>query len=249
MGSTFKNDRFNRELISMKKLIFSPFLFIPMLLAAQSNFMSLTLGKSSTLGEYGSMEALTDGFATSGIVADYSGAYFISKYAGFGGSVKYSSNPTDEAKIKKLLSQQIPSEIPSNVDTMYNTGFWKNVSVMAGPFFTLPAGNFNIDLYGFGGIGFVMPPPFDIVASNTDNYYSRTSSSRQVSWAFNAGAGFRYNLNDNYALRFHSDFFASSASMKIHTELTTKDKNVSDTEKYRTLIEFLSLQVGLVYRM
>lgn len=233
----------------MKKFFLFPVLFFPMLLEAQSNFMSLTIGKTSTLGEYGSVETLTDGFASSGIVADYTGAFFLKKYVGFGGDIKYSSNETNEGKIRNLLMKELPAEVPQSADIVYSTGFWKNVSLLAGPFLTLVAGNFNIDLYGFGGIGFVMPPSFDIIATTTDVYYSRTTSSNQVSLAFDGGAGFRYNLDEKYALRFHSDYYASSANMRIDTKLTTKTKDESGTLRYKTGIEYLSLQVGLVYRL
>lgn len=233
----------------MKKFIFLPFLFFSLVMSAQNNFMSLTLGRSSTLGEYGAEDNLTDGFASSGIVADYSGAYFIKKYIGLGGGIKYSSNETNEGKIKKLLDAEIPSDIPSNANIIYNTGFWENVAVFAGPFFTLPVGNFNIDLYGFGGIGFVMPPPFDIIASTSDSQYSRKTSSNQVSLALNAGLGFRYNINEKYAVRVHSDLYASNASMKVDTQLTTKNKNQSGSTEYKARIEYMSYEIGLVYRL
>ena len=61
----------------MKTLIYFMLVFTSYTISAQDNYMSLSFGASKPLGNFAlADDILSDGYALTGFMADYSGAYY-----------------------------------------------------------------------------------------------------------------------------------------------------------------------------
>jgi len=213
--------------------------------------MSLCFLVNQPMGNFSSTNALQkDGFALTGFGGEYSGAYFFKKHIGVGGNIKYTSNTMKDQPVRKLLRDEIPSVIPIE-NARFEIGLWKQVSLVAGPYFSIPFQNLYLDAFTLIGINFIMPPEMNISAVTDEASYNRSLSVQSVSYALNLGLALRYHLNYKYSLRIFSDYFHSKSKSEIREELDLDGDGTFDTiETARSVpIHSANFGVGLVYRL
>jgi hypothetical protein len=231
----------------MKKYFLTLIVMLPELLIGQYNYMALTFGLSHPVGSYVANKNLrTDGFALNGFTADYSGAYYFMKHFAIAGDLKFTSNGIDVNSAENLLKQEIPLGTYSDTLISYQLGYWKHVSFLAGPQFTIGAGKFNIDLYALAGLSIVMNPTMDVTVIIDNQSYKRTTSPQYARFGFDVGTAFRYKINDNYGIRLFMSYFQTSAKGKIQDEVIINTKQV-DIKSYSTNVCSLNIGIGVVY--
>jgi len=231
----------------MRKFFIIFFLFLPNILCGQYNYMALNFGLSHPFGSYANNKDLTtDGFAFNGLTADYSGAYYLTRFFGIAGDIKYTSNTIDDNKVRKLLESEIPFEFTGDTAVTYSLGYWKHVSFLAGPLFTVSKGNLSADVYALAGLSIIMNPSMDVTVVVGNERYRRTTSPEYARFGFDIGAGLRYKLNDKYGIRVFASYFQSSAKGKIQDEININTTQI-DIKTYSTQVQTLNVGIGIVY--
>lgn len=207
--------------------------------------MSLCFVSSTPLGNFSKNESLqTDGFALSGFGGEYSGAYFITEHFGVGGNIRYTSNTLDDDAARNMLLEELPDNVAPE-DVQVGIGLWKQASLVAGPYFSLPFSQLSLDAYALIGINFLMPPEMRVAATVDEEFYERSLKVQSVNYALDAGIAIRYHFNESYSLRFFSSYFQSKASGEIREEIGT---GAEESDQNLT-IQSLNFGIGIVYRL
>jgi len=234
----------------MKKYLLISLLLLPLSLLSQSNFMAISFGGNLPLKNFASYNDLTQhGFALNGFTGDYSGGFFLKKNLGIGGNIRYASNTLDEDALIDLLSEEFPIDFPLDGDPSYFSGFWKYISVLAGPEYTIQRERANIDLYMLTGINFVLPPEMSIYANNLDDYYNRSLEVRTVNLGFEAGCALRYHINTYTSIRIHMSWFISTCNGNIIKDKQVLGNKTSEKIDYSCPINTLNAGIGVAYRL
>lgn len=229
----------------MKNKLIFPLLFAVMFLQAQENYMSLSFGTGTPLGDFVKNESLTDhGFAKVGFMADYSGAYYPIKYLGIGASVKFNQFIPDRNTILERLVEVLPPGAGDEVSE-FKMGFWSDVSFGIGPQFTLPVSIFNIDVFAFPGLHIVAPPELKLTAEINDEPYFTRVTSQNVRFGFEVGASLRINLGQTAGLRVFVSYLQTSSKGEIIGE--DGGRAESTQVDFSKTISVLNTGVGLVY--
>lgn len=222
---------------------------------AQQNFASISFGASLPQGEYAATGDLaSNGYAKYGGAIKFDAGYFPTSYFGIGASFSFGSNYAIRDSLVNDLVSYIEENasniihIPDNAEILYGSGFWNYVNLFIGPHFSIRASQrLYFDLRGLAGLSFVRPPDQEL-RINFDNtsIYTQTSHN-SASFGFLAGAGIRYNLNTNLALKFGADYYQSKSKNTYTFELFTgvaEDVPPLDVEFYIRTVE---LTIGMAY--
>ncbi len=232
----------------MKKTFLLIFLFIPILLSAQYNYMALNFGLSKPLGNYAASNNLSsNGFAYTGMTGDCSGVYYLKKWFGIAGDIKYTSNTINDQKVKNLLNEEIPVLSPNSDTTItYSIGYWKHVSFLVGPQFTLSKGIFSADFYATGGLSIVMNPSININLIIGTESFTYSTSPQYARFGFDIGTSLRFRINDKFGIRFFGSYFQTSGKGNIENELPLASRQV-DFKSYASLVQTLNFGIGIIY--
>jgi hypothetical protein len=234
----------------MKKYLPVLLVLFPSYLWGQNNFMALSFGGNLPLKNFGSYSSLTHhGFALNGFTGDYSGAYFLKNKLGIGGNIRYASNSLDENALINLLAEEFRADYPLHNEPAYLAGFWKYISVIAGPEYTFPRERANFDLYMLTGINFVLPPDMSTYTSYLDNFYDRRLEVSTVNLAFEAGCALRYHLSFRSSIRIHASWFISTCKGDISKKIEVDGEKTSQKIDYSCPINALNAGIGIVYRL
>jgi hypothetical protein len=207
-------------------------LIIPLILMAfptlgQQSFASISLGASVPLGQYTSTEGLSNsGYARTGGAIKFDAAYFPVSYIGIGGSFSFGSNFANRDSLLQDMITHIEEsassviDIPEDAEILYGSGFWNYINLFVGPNFSLrPAQRLYIDVRALAGITVLRAPDQELrINFDGTEIYNRTSGNK-LAFGFNAGAGFRFMLNSDLALRVSADYFQSHAKFEYKFDI------------------------------
>jgi hypothetical protein len=237
----------------MQKTAVLIFSFVALSAHAQQNYMSLSFGASCPLGDFADNRYISEnGFAGNGYSGEYTGAYFLKDNLALGGNIKYTSNPLDVVALGNLLEQEAPDSLFPNAPETFRTGLWKQITFLAGPHASLAlAPEFTADIYALTGINFVLAPEYEFMVTEEETWYSKSLTTRNVSYAMELGLALRYNLNDDYGLRFYGSYFLSQVKGSLHEVIKTSgtDDLLTTETAFSTTIQSLFAGMGLVYRL
>lgn len=234
----------------MQKYFLLIVLLLPLRLFSQNNFMAISFGGNFPLQDFSEYSDLTHhGFATNGFNGDYSGGFFNGKNLGIGGNICYASNSIDDNTVYELLLAEFPEDFDLENNPSYFSGFWKYVSLLVGPEYTIPRERANLDFYTLAGINFVLPPEMSIYAETPDDYYSRSLEVRAVNLGFEAGCALRYHINEHTSIRIHASWFMSTCKGDIIKKRGLENERTSEKTGYSCLISTLNAGIGVAYRL
>ena len=230
------------------------FLFVFQLRGQDESFVALNVGGAIPQGDFAKNDSVTGGlgYATSGFMFGFDGAYFPDDYLGIGGTITFVNSNIDEAKYKSDLFKQIHErypdlEIPDSITINYNLGSWRYINIMVGPQGTVRAGNFNIDLRALGGVSFVFQPQslFQVYDDEGGSLFSRTRSDKaKAGFGYTLGAGIRYEFENNYIIRFAVDYTGTKVSYETIDEITNDNGDIETSTK-RTDYSLSNIQIGI----
>lgn len=222
---------------------------------SQQNFASISFGASLPQGDYAAIGDLSsNGYAQTGGAVKFDAGYFPVSYFGIGASFSFGSNYASRDTLINDMITYIEENasniihIPENAEILYGSGFWNYINVFIGPHFAIRASQrLYLDFRGLAGVSFIRPPDQEL-RINFDNtsIYTQTSHN-SASFGFLAGAGVRYKLNSNLALKFAADYFQSKSKNTYTFELfqgVAEDVPPLDAE---FLIQTVELTLGLAY--
>jgi opacity protein-like surface antigen len=222
---------------------------------AQQNFASISFGATLPQGDYAATGDLSsNGYAKNGGAIKFDAGYFPTSYFGIGASFSFGSNyAVRDSLINDMISyiEENASDIihiPENAEILYGSGFWNYINLFIGPHFSIRATQrLYFDFRGLAGVSFIRPPDQELrINFDNTNIYTQTSHN-STSFGFLAGAGMRYKLNSNLALKFAADYFQAKSKNTYAFELFTGvAENVPplDAEFYLRTVE---LTLGLAY--
>ena len=193
----------------------------------QQNFASISLGASLPQGQYASTEGLSNsGYAKTGGAIKFDAAYFPVSYIGIGGSFSFGSNFANRDSLLHDMIIHIEEsassiiDIPDDAEILYGSGFWNYINLFVGPNFSLrPAQRLYIDFRALAG-GTILRAPDQELRINFDGteIYNRTSGN-SLAFGFTAGAGLRFMLNSDLAVRVSADYFQSRAKFEYKFDI------------------------------
>ncbi len=239
----------------MKALFLFILLIMFLLVDAQNNYMSISIGKVFPLESFQATNDLkTNGFALSGISGDYSGAFFLKKNVGIAGDIRFASNSLADNLVasylkEELFNQDLPFILPDTLNSTISVGIWNQVSFMAGPEITLLANNFNFDFNALGGINFIFPPDMSLSFNLGESSYERKLETRSISYALNIGLAIRYHLSDKSSIRLHCSYFQSNVRGHITNTILYNNTSTTALTPYNCRILSMNVGIGLVYRL
>ncbi len=234
----------------MKAKILLILILMPLLADGQENYMSLSFGGIIPISNFGSAANLNEnGFALNGFSGDYSGAYFLNKYFGIGGNIKYASNSIDEPLVADFLRREAPVISQDSTLNLLKMGLWNQIALSIGPEITIPTDRWCFDLFTLGGINFVMPPQMSINIESEDETYTRELKTSTVSYSLDLGIAIRYHLSEKTSVRLHGSYFQSKIEGDIIKTLQEAHNETVITDKFSCSIQTLNFGIGVVYRL
>ncbi len=222
-------------------------LFVVFRVSAQENYMALSFGLSNPIGDFSKTSSLaSDGYAKTGFLADYSGAYYWANYIGLGGNIKFTQHTIDGDPAEEELINLLPESASASI-TEINIGFWYDVSFAIGPQFTYPVGPFSFDVYLFPGFHVVHPPNMEIVGKSSSNYYSTVLSAQKLRFGIESGVALRINITETTGIRIFGSYLQTNSKGTI----TSKDKegNSTGSVDLKRKIQMLNTGIGIIYKI
>lgn len=193
----------------------------------QQNFASISFGATIPQGEYaGTGDLTSNGYARTGGAIKFDAGFFPVSYFGIGGSFSFGSNYAVRDSLIQDMVGYIEDnassiiDIPEDAEIIYGSGFWNYINLFLGPHFSIRASQrLYFDFRGLAGLTVLRLPDQDLrINFDGTEIYTHTSKTN-VAFGFTAGAGFRYNLNSDLALKFAADYFQSKAQYEYTFEL------------------------------
>ena len=241
----------------MRKYVWGLVLFMSASVYGQQNFASLSFGAALPQGDYGEVGDLSsNGYAKTGGAIKFDAGYFPTSYLGFGGSFSFISNYAEKDSLMQDMIDYVEEnassvvDIPDDAEILYGSGFWNNISVYLGPHFSIRASQkLYFDLRLLAGITFLQPPGQEILISWDGNeIHSRVSESK-MTFGFTTGAGLRYTLNENIALKFAVDFSQARAQFEYNFDLFQGVANDVPPLPADYFVRTLEIMIGLAYSL
>jgi len=221
----------------------------------QQNFASISFGVSNPLGDYGEVGDLAaNGYARTGGAIKFDAGYFPTSYLGIGASFSFNNNYGIRDSILRDVIRYLeenainPIDIPHDAEFDYGSGFWNNIGLYLGPHFSARLSQrIYADLRIVGGVSILRPPDQELfIIFDGTEIHNRTSD-HKVSFGFTTGAGFRYRLNDDLALRLAVDYFQSRAKFTYQFNIVEGVAEEIPPLESNFLVRSLDVLVGLAY--
>ncbi len=222
---------------------------------AQQNFGSISFGTSIPQGDFGSTEDISNsGYALTGGVIRFDGAYFPGSYLGIGGTFSFGSNYVERDSLLSDMITYIEEnasstvDIPEDAEILYGSGFWNNINLLIGPQFAIRATQrLYFDFRALAGLTVLRFPDQELRITYDGNEIYSVTSGNTLSFGFTTGIGLRYNLNSNIALKLAADYYQTKAkytyTCNLFQDLAT-DVPPLDAEYYLRTVDF---SIGLAY--
>lgn len=233
----------------MKTKISLLLLFLAGIVHAQENYMSLSFGSGTPIGDYANTTSLAnEGFAIQGLMGDYSGAYYPVDYWGIAGTIKFNQNSIDRDATRDALIDLIPETPPGNNDVTLDLGYWSIVSIGIGPQFTLPAGKFSFDAYFLPGLHIIAPPKMQLIIHDGEDSKVYRGETQNLRFGFESGIAFRYQIGSNTGLRLSASYLQTSSKGELLSDLAGQVDSNKEVD-FTTKIQIVNIGIGLVIRM
>lgn len=195
--------------------------------SGQQNFASISFGATIPQGDYaGTGDLASNGYARTGGAIKFDVGFFPGSYLGIGGSFSFGSNyAVRDSMIQDMVTyieENASSiiDIPEDAEILYGSGFWNYINLFLGPHFSIRASQrLYFDFRGLAGLTVLRSPDQDLrINFDGTEIYTRSSRNR-LAFGFTAGAGFRYNLNSDLALKLAADYFQTKSKFEYNFEL------------------------------
>ncbi|HEV3327022.1 MAG TPA: outer membrane beta-barrel protein [Puia sp.] len=223
-----------------------------------ANFIEVEGGVSLPLGNFGKTSTATSlvsfkgtindlhGYAKAGAFGAVDGAWFFSKHFGLGGMFKYGTY-----NLKGVDSLSYGYEESFDVDTTRTTPTnYKMWSIMPGLYYNLAiAGKFAFTARALAGMAYATTPRIYVNIEDggvTDPPAIQNSASK-AAFAFDLGAGFRYNILKCLSVNLKADYFYTKPDFAItnSTRITDAGREIS---QYDQPLESINFSLGVAYQ-
>jgi len=236
-------------------------LFLNQSFSQDESFLGLCFGGALPQGKFAESDFYdkSTGYANTGFMFSFDGAWFPDDYLGIGATVTFASNNPDKNQYKADFKQYLADSTDIGEileDNFYvDFGVWKYLNIFVGPTVTYPIGRFNIDVRILGGVTFAWQPTQTIDATDVnESTFSRKISSKAVpALGFCVGGGVRYAFKSGYVLRVMCEYANAKPEFEYTSEIRIEQIQGNDyeiiveTEKYHMPIKNIHLGIGIAY--
>lgn len=228
------------------KLTIGLFMLLSCLIKAQDNYMALSFGGGIPMGDFAkSTDIYSHGYANTGFMADYSGAYYPIDYIGIAGSARFTSNLLKQDEVRRDLFALLPDGTPDDPNARLDIGKWDVISFTFGPQFTYPTSFVDIDIYALVGLNIVNSPKMELQVQDSGGDLVETSlTSQSARFGWDAGINLRFKLSESSGIRVFVGYQHSSVKGEL------RGSGIEGTpENYIPKIDLINSGIGLVYRL
>ena len=216
--------------------------------------MGLCLGTAIPQGSFPNtdFDEETSGYAKTGFLFTFDGAWFPDDYLGIGATVTFASNNIDRTKYKEDLIADIHErypDFPEDLDFYYDVDVWKYLNLHIGPNVTVPFGRFNFDIRAHGGLTLAWAPAEELSFKNDEIDFNTKRQKKPVpTLGFTVGAGLRYAFQNNFVLRVIGDYSGSKPTFET-TEIVIDNNGIPEekTTKVDFPINNIHVGIGIAY--
>jgi len=225
--------------------------------AQNESYLGIAVGAALPQGTYAETNyGEANGYAGTGFMFAFDGAWFPDDYLGFGATVTYASNNPDKKQyledVKSSLMEDYPllgEIIDSNF--IFDYGVWKYLNIYIGPTVTVPAGRFNFDFRILAGLQLAWQPDESINAKyESGSTFSRKNNSKPVpTIGYCAGVGVRYAFQSGFVLRIMTDYANSKPTFET-TDITLDSEGLNPEQTTREVtmpIKNFHVGIGIAY--
>lgn len=180
-----------------------------------SNEISINAGIASPYGSFskGDYADEKSGFAKTGVHLNLSGVHYFNKNWGIGLLLGYSQYGH---KGTQSLADGYKEDSGTDSTTLYTKGTNRTLSILAGPYYRLPISHkFAIDIRALAGYVNTHLAGFQIFY---EDYLENSMSQKESSgggFGYQLGAGVKYSITDNIAIKANADYFSSNPKINI----------------------------------
>jgi opacity protein-like surface antigen len=177
--------------------------------------VSINGGIASPMGNFakGDYADQTSGFAKLGGNFNIIGAFRVHKNFGIAALVGYSQFGY---KGSQSLSDGYKEDSGTDSTTLYLKGHNSSFSVLAGPYFSIPAGKkVAVTLRAMGGYVHAHLAGFQIFYEDYLTNAMTQEESSAGAFGFQAGAGLQYNIDSKIFIAANADYFYSKPTFNI----------------------------------
>lgn len=222
------------------------FLLLSSSIKAQDNYMALSFGGGIPMGDFAKHTNIySHGYANTGFMADYSGAYYPIDYIGIAGSARFTSNLLKQNEVRRDLYNLLPEDTPVDPNARLDIGKWDVISLTFGPQFTYPTSIVDIDVYFLAGLNIVNSPKMELSAEDSSGELLSTSlTSQSARFGWDAGINLRFKLSESSGIRV----FVGYQHTTVKGELRGSGSE-GTPGNYVPKIDLINSGIGLVYRL
>ncbi len=191
---------------------------------------------------------ISAGFAGNGATFGYEGAWFFSKYIGFGGVISYSSFAIP-IKFADSLSQGYKASFDVDRTTTTVSGAYTMLSVLPGVYFRYPfSDKFSANVKLLCGFTSATTPNIsvDVEDGGVDDGSFVQLASVANSLAFMGGLNLSYNLCSNFAINLQGNYFYSKPDFFI-ANLNRPVQVGREIFEYNQPLSYMNFSLGLAY--
>ncbi len=214
------------------------------------HYVSINAGVSNPLGDYSSTSETNDNaqYAATGIAANFEGAFYFTNMLGVGASIGNFRNTLNQREIKKQLDNDLQNSSFTSYDLKY--GSWVNTYALVGPYLAIPFNKITLDFKVLGGFMSSTSPQLDIKLYEPGNptYNISQNSSTAAAFAYNIGAGMRFNFNSRWALKANVDYISANQSMEVTTTTIYNSNYTKETETQNVNVTSLNGTIGVAFQ-
>jgi opacity protein-like surface antigen len=212
------------------------------------SFIGVTGGYTNLMGNIikSDYSNNSSGYANSmGYNTGIDGAYYFSKYVGIGGVFSFASF---SAANLQSMSDGYKNDFDVDSVSVTVTTKYNFYNFFVGPYFSIPVKKFTIDLRVLGGLTLMNTPEFDIFIEDGGKPHPCAQNiSHGSSFGSQLGAGIRYSITKNIAIKLNADYYLTDPNITIHN--SNRVANVGRlVTNYHETITMLNVNLGLAYQ-
>jgi len=232
----------------MKEMIISLSLILLAITAfsqeTRKGLIGISLGPSIPLSDYADNDGDNEdaGFAMTGLHLNFNFSYKFNENLGVAALWTGNAHPIDVDEMVDLFWSIDPS-----LNWEVETEAWSSGSLMGGLLVSFPFDKVDFDIKALIGYSSSTIPNIDVTASDgSESVNIKQNETSALAFAFNLGAGLRYNVSDKIALTVNMDYFSTKPEFEV---ATTSDFGYSSNDDIEQTMNMMNISFGIGYRL
>lgn len=239
--------------VSTCTLFIMMFLFAAPMLHSQDDevFVSLGGGASIPLGEYAGSDFSEEssGFARVGGNFNIYFGFRFNEFFSIAGLLNGCVNRYDYVKVQEWFTENFAESLP-NTSWVVESKNWGLGGLLAGPVGSIPivTNRFFFDVRLLGGFLYAYSPAIYVtgVESGEPDKVLNIEQGSVISWAVDAGAGFRYNRSRNQYFILMADYLYSNPNFN-NIGINTEEFSFERDNAYSQVVSTINISIGIGY--